>query len=73
VDTSGSDFDTVLSVFEEGTPGASPFDILVLPAIAQNDDCTGVGLQSCVTFTALAGVVYSIVVDGFDESKAPTT
>lgn len=55
--TLGSNFDTSLAVYT-GT------SVSGLTQIAANDDSGGF-LQSSVTFTAEAGVVYQIAVDGF--------
>ncbi len=57
IDTFGSNFDTVLAIYT----GPS---IDQLTEVASNDDSGG-SRQSQVTFTAQAGVVYMIAVDGF--------
>ena len=59
-DTCGSDFDTVLAVYT-GTV------LTALTPVASNDDSNNDGCedQSLVTFTATAGVAYSIAVDGY--------
>ena len=57
VNTFGSDFDTVLAVYT----GSSVDD---LDLITANDDVGG-GLQSQVSFGAIAGTTYAIAVDGF--------
>ncbi|WP_146136498.1 SBBP repeat-containing protein [Aphanothece hegewaldii] len=54
--TNGSNFDTILGVFT-GTTLAN------LTPVAQNDD-GGDGVQSIVTFNAVAGTRYAIAVDG---------
>ena len=54
-DTFGSGFDTVLAVYTGTTVGA-------LTPVASNNDSGGP--QSKVTFTAAAGVIYRIAVDG---------
>ena len=61
--TSGSSFDTLLAVYTGNAVGA-------LTPIASNDD-NGTNLQSLVTFTAVAGTVYRIAVDGFNNGAAP--
>ncbi len=60
VDTCGSDFDTVLAVYT-GT-AVSALHLIASNDDANDPDCT---TQSRVTFTATAGVSYSIAVDGF--------
>ena len=65
VDTSGSDFDTYLSVFT-----GSPVDNLAL--VAENDD-GGVGLTSAVTISATGGTTYYIQVDGFSTATGNIT
>jgi len=56
INTLGSDFDTVLAVYT----GSS---LAALTPIAVNDDTFG--LLSQVSFTATAGTVYHVAVDGF--------
>jgi hypothetical protein len=56
ITTAGSDFDTTLAIYS-----GSGFSNLVL--LGANDDSGG--LQSAVTFTAQAGVHYSIQVNGY--------
>ncbi|HUT37086.1 MAG TPA: choice-of-anchor D domain-containing protein, partial [Planctomycetota bacterium] len=56
INTFGSDFDTLIAVYTGSSVGA-------LTLVASNDD-TG-GLQSQVTFTAVAGTTYRIAVDGY--------
>ncbi len=58
VDTTGSDFDTVLAVYEETGPGFSGLTFLDC-----NDD--NILLESQVTFLAEAGKKYQIQVGGF--------
>jgi immune inhibitor A len=60
VDTIGSDFDTVLAVYEE--TGASP--PASLSPLMCNDNASGLGLQSRVYFTAFPGTVYYIQAGG---------
>lgn len=57
VETVGSTFDTVLGVYQGASVGA-------LTALGLNDDA--VGLQSRVSFTAVAGQTYHIAVTGFN-------
>lgn len=57
VETVGSTFDTVLGVYQ-GT------SVSALTALGHNDDA--VGLQSRVSFTAVAGQTYHIAVTGFN-------
>ena len=57
VDTLGSDFNTVLAVWLDGT------DLNALDQVASNDDAAG-GKQSLVTFDAVAGTTYLISVYG---------
>jgi subtilisin family serine protease len=54
-------FDTMLAVYTGTGVGG-------LSLVAQNDDCAdaGFGLYSCVQFTAVAGQVYAIAVDGWN-------
>jgi len=56
INTLGSDFDTVLAVYTGNSVAA-------LTPVAANDDFFG--LLSQVSFTATAGTVYHIAVDGF--------
>ena len=59
--TSGSNYDTVLAIYT-GTAVNS------LPVIGQNDDVNpGIVQSSTLTFNALAGTIYKIAVDGFDQ------
>jgi len=58
VDTAGSNYDTMLGVYT-GTA------VNALTTIGTNDDASGLGLRSRVTFTASAGVTYQIAVDGY--------
>ncbi|HXI50624.1 MAG TPA: S8 family serine peptidase, partial [Candidatus Saccharimonadales bacterium] len=57
IDTTGSAFDTLLAVYTGGAVNS-------LSLIAQNDDANG-GLNSQVTFNAVAGTTYQIAVDGY--------
>ncbi len=54
--TSGSNFDTLLGVYTGGAVNA-------LTLVAGNDN-SGPGLTSSVTFSATAGLVYALAVDG---------
>lgn len=56
-DTFGSNFDTSLAVYTGNT-------LATLSEVASNDDSAD-SLQSEVTFTAVAGTVYQIAVDGY--------
>src|SRR5439155_15585934 len=57
IKTAGSSFDTLLGVYT-GT------SVSTLTTIASNDDSGG--LQSSVTFNAIAGTTYRIAVDGYN-------
>jgi len=59
IDTIGSSFDTLLAVYTGNSVGA-------LSLVASNGDIGPGDLQSRVTFSATAGTVYRIAVDGFD-------
>ncbi len=58
-DTAGSDFDTLLAVYVETSGGA-------LSVVASNDDDGTVGVTSRLSFTAIAGAIYYVAVDGYD-------
>jgi len=58
VSTTNSEFDTTLSVYT----GAS---LASLALVAENDDINAGHVQSRVTFSAVAGTVYRIAVDGY--------
>jgi hypothetical protein len=63
-DTSGSAFDTVLGVYTGNAVGS-------LTVVAQNDDVVpGTVRTSTVTFNAVAGTVYKIAVDGYNNGGA---
>ncbi len=64
IDTIGSNFDTTLAAYT-GTALAA------LTNIASNDDA--VGLASRITFTAIAGTTYQVVVDGYDNDTGNIT
>ena len=57
VDTCGSDFDTMLAVYEGSTVGS-------LSEVAVSNDHPFCNVRSVVTFDAAAGVTYRIAVDG---------
>ena len=57
IETTGSNFDTVLAVYTGSALGS-------LVRVTKNDDA-GVGATSCVTFHATAGVHYQVAVDDF--------
>ena len=57
LDTEGSGFDTTLAVYS-GTGPSGPV------LVAQNDNASGLGTRSRVSFTASAGTAYLIAVDG---------
>ena len=59
IDTIGSLFDTVLSVYEGATLGT-------LTLLKENDDVSGALVASAVQFDAIAGHTYLIAVDGFE-------
>jgi hypothetical protein len=61
LDTFGSSFDTVLAVYN-GT------SVSGLTAVASNDDSGGI--QSKVSFSAVAGTVYRVAVDGWSGGAA---
>jgi uncharacterized delta-60 repeat protein len=63
--TTGSGYDTVLAIYTGSDVGAL--------ALVENDDDTGGGLSSLVTFTAVAGTEYRIAVDGYDGGQGPAT
>jgi hypothetical protein len=58
VDTIGSGFDTLLAVYT-GT------SVSALSTVASNNNASGAGRASKVTFTATAGRAYQIAVDGY--------
>lgn len=62
IDTAGSSFDTVLAVYTGSAVDA-------LTQVAQNDDVNSSLATSQVTFTATAGTVYRIAVDGYRSSS----
>ncbi len=60
ISTTGSQFDTLLSVYSGST-------LSTLTLVAENDDPTPGDLQASVTFEAKAGTVYRIAIDGYDQ------
>ncbi len=62
VTTAGSGFDTVLGVYTGNSVGA-------LTAIGKDDDGGGSDKTSIVSFSATAGTVYRIAVDGYDNNS----
>jgi hypothetical protein len=63
IDTVGSDFDTLLAVYNTNRLG-----VLSENLVAEDDDSGG-NLTSSVTFTPAMGTVYRIQVGGFAESE----
>jgi len=64
LDTAGSSFDTVLGVYTGNAVNA-------LTPIAQNDDVVpGTVRTSTLTFNAVAGTIYKIAVDGYNNGGA---
>src|SRR5262249_6345323 len=64
MDTFGSAFDTVLSIYTN-TPPESPTVTNLVRVASNDDDTASVSLQTKVKFTAIAGVTYQIAVDGY--------
>lgn len=58
VDTSGSDFDTLLGAYTGSSVSA-------LTRVASNDDISGTGTTSRICFSVTAGTTYAIAVDGY--------
>ena len=65
IDTYGSNFDTTLGVYTGSAANA-------LTLVAADDDSNGT-LQSSVTFTAVAGTAYQILVDGYSLHEGNVT
>lgn len=65
LNTTGSNFDTLLAVYQGGAVGS-------LTSIVSNDDANG-GTQSAVTFTAVAGQTYKFAVDGYAAASGNIT
>lgn len=61
-DLTGTTPDTVLHVLRQNADGT-------YTQVAANDDCPGVGLSSCVTFTATATTLHRIWVRGYSTTK----
>jgi hypothetical protein len=70
VSTAGSNFDTLLGVYQGGSLGT-------LVVVSENDDWGNEGgeesLTSQVTFTAQAGIIYQIRVSGYQEEAINET
>src|SRR5439155_12193450 len=64
MDTAGSSFDTVMAVYT-GTV------LSTLSLVASNDDSV-LGVQSQVSFNAVAGTTYQVAVDGFSPTDNGT-
>ena len=62
INTEGSNFDTVLGVYTGGSVSS-------LTTVAQNDDVTRRDATSAVSFTAAAGTIYYIQVDGYNSGR----
>jgi hypothetical protein len=58
MNTIGSNFDTVLAVYEGDA-------VNTLTPVAANDDISGTNLASALQFTAVAGHTYRIAIDGY--------
>jgi serine protease len=69
LDTNGSDFDTVLAVYGSTASNASFSGFQNVGA--NDDDPTGLGGSSAVSFVAQPNVFYFIAVDGYDDSTGP--
>lgn len=65
ITTSNSSFDTILAVYT-GTVLSN------LTLVANNDDAAVIGPRSAVQFTAVAGTLYQIAVDGFGRPNSAT-
>ncbi len=66
IDTSGSNYDTLLAVYTGNSVSA-------LNLIARNDDVVSGTVSSKVTFTATAGTIYRVTVDGYDNNSGGDT
>lgn len=62
--TAGSDFDTILAVYQGTTFGT-------MAQVACTDDVSFQDLTSALTFTATSGVAYRIQVSGFEDEAGP--
>jgi N-acetylneuraminic acid mutarotase len=65
LNTQGSDFDTIVTVYIEPGPGSGGTGLGSLIRIASNDDSGPGTLTSSVTFNAGGGGFYAIVIDGW--------
>jgi hypothetical protein len=65
IDTSGSNYDTLLAVYTGNAVNA-------LTTVASNDDCCG-GQTSKVTVSATSGTTYQIAVDGYSGKTGSVT
>jgi len=65
IDTSGSNFDTLLGIYTGSAVNA-------LTTVASNDDAPGV-TTSKTSFAAMAGTTYQIAVDGYNGAKGSVT
>jgi hypothetical protein len=65
IDTNGSNYDTLLGVWTGSAVNG-------LTSVAQDDD-SGAGLQSLVSFSATAGTTYRIAVDGWNGASGNVT
>lgn len=61
INTAGSNFDTTLAVYRGG-------NLSTLSRVDENDDASGLGLQSRVRFWANAGEVFQIALDGWSSA-----
>ena len=59
IDTEGSDFDTLLAVYQGSV-------LTNLTTVTANDDASTNTVTSSLSFNAVAGMTYQIAVDGFD-------
>jgi subtilisin family serine protease len=66
IDTVGSSYDTLLAAYTGSAVNG-------LTHIASNDDGSGIGLRSRITFTANAGTTYRIAVDGYNGAAGSVT
>jgi subtilisin family serine protease len=68
LNTSGSDFDTVVAVYT----AVAPASIAGLRIVEENDDDpNGLGGTSAISFVAQPNIVYYIAVDGYDAWTGP--
>ena len=66
ISTRRSDFDTLLAVYTGNT-------VSTLSLVASNDDISATIKQSVVSFSAVAGTVYHIAVDGYNGAVGTVT